>query len=105
MNFFVPAANDPAHARALYDRMREHVSSAGHAVEPDRIFRLRLNRNGKGLNLAVGDSYHAVGGDPILAIFKAQTYFVVCTPRHDGVHGEPIQIDWDTVSTVETFDS
>ena len=103
MRFFVPTANDPAHARMLYKRIRDGVNSAGHAVEPDRVFRLRLHQDGKGLSLAVGDSYHAFGGEPVLAIFKAPPYFVVCTPRHDADHREPIQIEQDAVTVVENF--
>ena len=104
MHFFVPTANDPAHARTLYDRMRERVGSAGHAVDGNRIFRIRFTRNGKPLNLAVGDSYHEVGGDPVFAIFKAPSSYIVCTRGHGAIEGEPVEIEQEAVSAMEEFD-
>ena len=105
MRFFVPTANDPAHARMLYDRIRERVASGGHLVDPERIFRIRVNRNGRASSLAVGDSYKELGGDPVFAILRTPSHYVVCTSRHGAMEGEPIQIDRTAVSAMEIFDS
>lgn len=102
MHFFVPMANDPMHARARYDQIRNRVGSE---AEPIRIFRIRFTDNGRPLSLAVGDSYHGLNGDPVLAIFKADSSYLVCTPRHGAVEGEPIRVEQTAITTVEEFDS
>src|SRR5947208_10543547 len=104
MRFFVPTANDPSHARALHSRIRERVVSAGHAIADSNIFRIRYNHNARRASLAVGDSYHELEGDPVFAIFKAPSYYVVCTRRHGALDGEPVRIEQDKVNSVEEFE-
>jgi hypothetical protein len=104
MRFFVPTANDPSHARALYSGIRERVASAGHAIADRCIFRIRFSHNARPVSLAVGDSYHELGGDPVFAIFKAPSYYVVCTRLHGALDGEPVHIEQDGVNSVEEFE-
>jgi hypothetical protein len=104
MRFFVPTANDPGHARALYDQIRQRVALFGHDVDDNHIFRIRFNHDGRGKNLAVGDSYRDVDGDPVLAIFKTPSSYLICTHRHGGLDGEPISVKQASVSDVEEFD-
>ena len=104
MRFFVPTANDPSHARALHSDIRERVASAGHAIMDKNIFRIRFKRQARSVSLAVGDSYHELEGDPVFAIFKAPSYYVVCTRRHGALDGEPVRIEQDDVNTVEEFE-
>ena len=104
MRFFVPTANDRSHARALYHRIRERVASTGHAIANRYIFRIRFNHNARSVSLAVGDSYRELEGDPVFAIFKAPSYYVVCTRRHGALDGEFVRIEEDAVTTVEEFE-
>jgi hypothetical protein len=95
MRFSVPTANDPSHARALYHRIRERVAS----VIADRyIIRIRFKHNARSVSLTVGDSYRELEGDPVFAIFKAPSHYVVCTRRHGALEGEAVR------PTVEEFE-
>ncbi len=105
MRFFVPTANDRAHARKMYEEIRHRIQSTGHRLASQAIFRIRLNRNGRPRIVAVGDSYPEAGGDPVLAIFQADSYYLLCTRRHGALQGDPMRIDEDQVSVVEEFDS
>ena len=104
MRFFIPTANDPSHSRVLYTGIRERVTSAGHAITNRCIFRIRFNRDARSASLALGDSYHEVEGDRVFAIFKASSYYVVCTRRHGALDGDLVRIEQNEVNIVEEFD-
>lgn len=96
-------ANDTGHAEHLYHDLRQRVHDLRGAVSDNRIYLLKF-RTGDHLNtLAVGDSFRAVGGEPVLAIFETGDGFDVCTWAHGATTGEPYRIPRESVVASEPF--
>ena len=101
MRFFLPTVLDVSDTEALYQQIRDRV---GHACLTDRrIYRVKFEHDGRVQNLAVGDSFRRLGGEPVLAIVEAGSAFFVCTRHHGAVDGEPFRIPADRALEIEEF--
>lgn len=103
MRFFIPGSNDVAHGEQMYrqtlDQLREHV----HNVSDRRICRLKFRRDGRMMNVSVGDSFGAKR-EPVFAIYETDRGFVILMsaygpPAMDNV----IEIPFDGALEVEDF--
>ncbi len=102
MHFFLPGANNPEEARSFYSRIRNQIQQRHGQLRDSRIFRVAFPYDGKKLTLAVGDSLHMAGGEPILAILEGRDFYV-CTRRHGAVEGDPVVIPRTGAVKVEAF--
>jgi hypothetical protein len=57
---------------------------------------------GRQLTLAVGDSLHIVGGEPVLAILEGRDFYV-CTRKHGAMEGEPFVVPRAENVNIEAF--
>lgn len=102
MHFFLPRANDPEHARSIYSQIRNAIEQRHGALRDARIYRVAFSYEGRQLTLAVGDSLHMVGGEPVLAILEGHDFYV-CTRGHGAVEGEPFVVPRTKNVNVEMF--
>lgn len=103
MTFFFPTANDIHHAEHLYDTLRQRVRNLSGPVSDKRIYCLKFRRGEEVEIVAVGGTFRALGGEPVLAIFEVGSGFEVCTWHHGGFDGKPLEISRDAVITSEPF--
>ena len=102
MQFFLPGANDPEQARSQYSRIRSSIEERHGALHNTCIYRVAFPYEGRQLTLAVGDSLHMLGGEPVLAILEGQDIYV-CTRGHGVVEGEPFVVPRDSKVNIEVF--
>lgn len=103
MRFFFPTANDLHQAEHLYDTLRQRVHDLRGPVTDKRIYLLKFRCGERVDTLAVGGSFRALGGEPVLAIFEVASGYEVCTWHHGAFDGEPLEISRDAVITSEPF--
>src|SRR5436305_13940681 len=97
MRFFVPTANDLGQAEDLYHNLRQRVHDLRGPVSDKRIYLLKFRHGEQVQTVAVGDSFRALGGEPILAIFEGDGGYDVCTWNHGAFGGEPHRFTRDAV--------
>lgn len=106
MRFFVPLSNDPRHAEQRYRELRENVSGRTGPLAERRVYRLQFVSQGKRQTLAVGDSFHALGGQPVLAIFASEqgSAYYVCTGAQGSSEArEPFVVSKEADPVAEEF--
>jgi len=104
MTFFVPSTKDEAEAEKVYDILRRKLA-AQHRYEasPDRIYELEYEETGHRSVLTVGKSDFTLG-EVVVAIFRADDRYLVCTPNRGLLKGQPMVVgDWLVLRT-EAFD-
>jgi len=90
MEFFIPAAQDPAQAEEVYKAIAQFVTAP---VTNKRIWKLQWKHNGMDMQCEVGQplpAYYKTGSDPVLAIFDCGNLYKICTIYRGGKQGEPI---------------
>ena len=102
MHFFLPGANDPEQARSQYSRIRSSIEERHGALRETCIYRVAFPYEGKQLTLAVGDSLHLLGGEPVLAILEGRDFYV-CTRGHGVLQGEPFVVPRAENVNIEVF--
>jgi len=103
MRFFVPSTNDVSHGEAVYQRLREKLAGSSGPLRERRICSMRFEEHGRALTLAVGDSFHRLGGQPVLAIVEGDNCYLICTAHHGVDSGEPYRVPQENVLKVEDF--
>jgi hypothetical protein len=103
MRFFIPGANDIAHAEQLYRQTRDQVTGTMGVVSDRRICRIKFRRAERTMNAAVGSPF-SDGTGSIFAIYETESGFVVCT----SAYGKPkieeaVRIPADSILDIEEF--
>jgi hypothetical protein len=99
MKFFSPGADRSGLAEEMYQAIRWRIQkTTGWAIGEARIYAVEWEHNGQHYRACVDelDPYH---GERVCAIFASNSY-LICTPRHGFVSGEPIQIGQPTAITL-----
>ena len=104
MKFFIPAAEDAAQAEEVYGSIRRFVSKQVGRLTNKRIFRIQFSHNGKQHNLAVGDRFQELDGEPAIAILEGRDAYYICTPYRGVGRGEPFLVGRDEDAHIEEFE-
>lgn len=105
MRFFVPLSNDADHGERLYEIVRNRIRETAETPVERRIYVLKFQEEGKRRTIAVGDAFHRMSDEPVLAILQGantSTYYV-CTPKHGAFEGEPYAVPRVQSIEVEEF--
>lgn len=102
MKFFLPLATSEKQAERVYARITNHVKEIGYEVTPHRIASVMYRRGDKLVNAIVGAS--SDNDEIILAIFKNDVGYFVCTYSQGAVWGHPMTILYPSVESAEDFD-
>lgn len=104
MKFFIPATDYDEHAELVYQSVKKSLTDQyGHKVSNARIRQITVIRNGKATTDTVGER-SSLNGEIVVAIFDADTVYLVCTAFRGVARGEPMLAGkWQT-QHVEYFD-
>jgi len=104
MNFFVPAAKDTEEAEKVYAAFADHIHAQ---VKNKRIWKLTWRHNDKINHCEIGrdiEGDERFRGQPVLAIFDCDNYFMICTPDRGVLHDGPILAENDIYTEITYFD-
>ncbi len=102
MKFFLPLATDANQTERVYNRIIDRLQNIGCAITSDRIYKVIYRREGRIVSDAVGAA--ADNGEIVLAIFRNDVGYFICTYSCGAVWGEPIIARYPMVEEVEYFD-
>jgi len=103
MRFFVPSTADPQQAESVYAIIRQKISRQhGFTLAPDRLYTLRYTENGQEHTNTVGVLDFALG-EVVVAIFRADDKYLVCTSGRGVVKGRPLVVGEWSVEEVVAF--
>ncbi len=103
MQFFLPLATSKEQAERVYTRIANRLKELGYELTPHRIAKVIYRREGRLISNAVGASCD--NDEVVLAIFKNDVGYFVCTYSQGAVWGEPITVRYSMVESAEAFDN
>lgn len=102
MKFFLPLATSDEQAERVHSRIADYLKEKGYELTPHRVAKINYRREGKIVSDVVGAP--SANGEIVLAIFKNDVGYFICTYSQGAVWGEPIVIRYGMVESVEDFD-
>ena len=102
MKFFLPLATSDEQAERVYSRIANRLKELGYELTSHRIAKVIYRREGKLVSDAVGAG--SENGEVVLAIFKNDVGYFICTYSRGAVWGEPITARYTVVESAEAFD-
>lgn len=102
MKFFLPLASNKEQAERVYGRIANRLKELGYELTTHRIAKIIYRREGKIVSDAVGSS--CAIGEIVLAIFKNDIGYFICSYSQGAVWGEPITVRYSMVESAESFD-
>ncbi|WP_420146655.1 hypothetical protein [Spirosoma sp.] len=102
MKFFLPLATSEAQAERIHARIADRLKAMGYEITTHRIASVVHRREGRIIKDAVG--YPADNDEIVLAIFKNEIGYFVCTYSQGAVWGHPVTIRYAMVESAEDFD-
>ncbi len=104
VKFFVPAADNPEHAEALYEAVARFngLTPTGH-----RLHSLQFNHGGAAVHAEVGAPLPAAFGtehQPVMAILETETTYRVCLPTRGGLWGQAVVVPKAQAQVARAFD-
>jgi len=106
MKFFIPAANDDAHAETIYEAIRKvNTESMGAKLSERRIYGVNGKHNGKPFMARVGQPFESLG-ETVVAILldTSRSCYFICTANRGYLRGMPYLSGSDEISHSEDFD-
>lgn len=101
MKFFIPFADNEAHAEQIYGYIKDFLQNQySRYSSNERIYRIRFTRDGVRYQETVGDPSQ-VNGEIIVAILRCNGIFHICTHTRGVEGGEPMLASADYI---EYFD-
>ncbi|KPF48246.1 hypothetical protein IP87_17865 [beta proteobacterium AAP121] len=104
VKFFVPAADDAAHAETLYEAVTKFN---GLAPAGPRLHSLRFKHGGLAVHAEVGAPLPGAFGtehQPVMAILADGERYRLCLPTRGGLWGQAILVPKDQVEEARAFD-
>lgn len=102
MKFFLPLATDDEQAKRVYIRIAHRLKEMGYVLTEHRISKVIYKREGKIVSEVVGSA--SDNGEVVLAIFKNDIGYFICTYSRGAVWGDPIVARYNVVEAAEAFD-
>ncbi|PRY25906.1 hypothetical protein CLV58_13641 [Spirosoma oryzae] len=102
MQFFIPLATSPQQAERIHYRIVSRLTALGYALTDHRIARVIYRRDGRIISDAVGS--RCDNGEIVLAIFKYDVGYAICTYSHGAVGGSPVTVGYGLVESANVFD-
>ena len=102
MKFFFPLATSPEQAERIHARIANRLIEKGFDITSHRIAQVIFRQNGTLVSAAVGAPFEK--GEIVLAIFKNDVGYFICSYSFGAVWGEPIIIRYANVESAIAFD-
>lgn len=102
MKFFLPLATSEEQAERVYARIANRLKEIGYELTPHRIASVVYRREDKLVSYTVGAPTDQ--DEIVLAIFKNEVGYFVCTYNQGAVGGHPITVRYATVESAVDFD-
>ena len=102
MHFFLPLATSAEQAERVYARIIDQLERSGFEVYQDRIYKVSYRQDDQLKSEAVGDT--SAKGELVLAIFKNDIGYFICTYSSGAVWGEPTIAEHLLVESAEIFE-
>ena len=102
MRFFLPLAPSDIQAERIHKRIAEHLVELGYVIAPHRIYQVIFHRKGQMTSETVGSP--SSNGEIVLAIFKNDIGYFICTYSRGAVWGDPIVARYGQVESAIFFD-
>ena len=102
MHFFLPLATNAQQAERIHIRIANRLTEMGYELTTHRIYQVTYKRDGKIVSETVGAA--SSNGEIVLAIFKNDLGYFICTYSRGAVGGEPLVARYSVVESAEFFD-
>jgi hypothetical protein len=102
MKFFMPLTTNDVQAERIHRRIADRLKGMGRSLSPSRVSRVVYERDGKMSNEAVGSP--SDNGEIVLAIFKDEIGYNICTYSRGVVWGNPMMAHYSVTQWAELFD-
>jgi hypothetical protein len=102
MKFFLPLATNDVQAERIYTRISDRLKGMGYIITSHRV-RQVIYRQGQKL---IGETVGAASdnGEIVLAIFKNDIGYFICTYSCGAVWGEPVVARYTVTESADFFD-
>ncbi|GAB4023968.1 hypothetical protein [Spirosoma koreense] len=102
MKFFLPSATSDEQAERVHTRIANRLKEIGYELTAHRMASVVYRREGKLVTDTVGDP--SDNDEIVLAIFKNEVGYFVCTYSQGAVWGHPATVRYSMVESAEGFD-
>lgn len=102
MKFFIPLATGEQQAERIYNRIIKRLEGLACEVTASRVYKVIYQMDGRTVSDTVGAA--AQNGEVVLAIFRNDVGYFICTYSRGAVWGEPIIARHPLVLSVEYFE-
>jgi hypothetical protein len=102
MKFFLPLATNDVQAERIYTRISDRLKGMGYIITIHRVYKVIYRQGEKLISETVGAA--SDNGEIVLAIFKNDIGYFVCTYSCGAVWGEPIVARYTVTEAADFFD-
>ncbi|GAB3255857.1 hypothetical protein GCM10027347_17290 [Larkinella harenae] len=102
MKFFIPFITEEVQLKRIYKRIVDHLGKLGYEPLVDRIYQVDYFQDETLVTEAVG-RVSATSSEVVMAIFKNDSGYLICSYSRGVASGHPIISDYKHVQSVIEF--